>query len=146
MALSPEDVPLLFFRNWRTHMSETCYYILANNEETGPFTIEQLQEMVANKKIPPEILYATPGMADWKPLSTILPPSSEPCLNGPKGESAVAGFDLSALWEQTIKDTLQHLPEDSRQKLTPDIQTALEEKNFERCFDILLRKKRRRKK
>ncbi len=47
-------------------------YILVNNENTGPFTEQELQEMVDDGEIPPETLYATSGMSTWEPLSNLL--------------------------------------------------------------------------
>jgi len=44
-----------------------------NDEKTGPFSLEQLEAMVANQEISPATLHAKAGMAEWKALSSILP-------------------------------------------------------------------------
>jgi len=60
------------------------FYIFVNDESTGPFTKQELQEMVGDGEIPPETLYATEGMSTWEPLSRLLqiapspPKSTEP--------------------------------------------------------------------
>lgn len=55
-------------------MEPVVYYIVHRAEQAGPYTQEQLQEMLAREEITPNQLGWRDGMADWKPLSELLPP------------------------------------------------------------------------
>ena len=66
-------------------MSETTYFLLLNKQEAGPFTLGQIQAMVAKGEIPPHTFYAAPGMAEWQHVSDLLtsvaaPPPPPPAL------------------------------------------------------------------
>ena len=67
-------------------MSETTYFVLLNKQEAGPFTLGQIQAMVAKGEIPPHTFYAAPGMAEWQHVSDLLtsvaapPPPPPPAL------------------------------------------------------------------
>lgn len=50
-------------------MTDGDYYVLVNGEETGPFTLGQLDEMLRKQEITLETYYAQPGMSEWVPLS-----------------------------------------------------------------------------
>lgn len=49
------------------------YYLGKNGQQTGPFTVEQLQGMVAGGQLTAADLLWTEGMSEWKPASTLLP-------------------------------------------------------------------------
>jgi len=53
-------------------MSETTYFVLLNKQEAGPFTLGQIQAMVAKGEIPPHTFYAAPGMTEWQHVSDLL--------------------------------------------------------------------------
>lgn len=53
-------------------MSETTYFLLLNKQEAGPFTLAQIQAMVARGEIPPHTFYAAPGMSEWQHVSDLL--------------------------------------------------------------------------
>jgi hypothetical protein len=53
------------------------FYIFINNEQAGPFTRENLQEMLDRNEISLETLYAQSGMSTWEPLSTVFVARSE---------------------------------------------------------------------
>ena len=49
------------------------YYLGKNGQQTGPYTMEQLQAMASNGQLAPTDLVWTQGMGDWKPASSVLP-------------------------------------------------------------------------
>jgi hypothetical protein len=53
--------------------AEDQLYILVDNQETGPFSLQDLGQMVENGEIPPDTLYTAPGMSGWEPLSSAVP-------------------------------------------------------------------------
>jgi hypothetical protein len=53
-------------------MGEADYYILIGGNETGPWTLGQVQAFWRAGAVTLETLYAQPGTAEWKPLSAIL--------------------------------------------------------------------------
>jgi hypothetical protein len=53
-------------------MAEVKYYILIGGNETGPWTLGQVQAFWRAGAVTLETLYAQPGAAEWKPLSAIL--------------------------------------------------------------------------
>jgi len=48
------------------------YYLGKNGQQSGPFSMEQLQTMATSGQIAPADLLWTQGMAEWKPASSIL--------------------------------------------------------------------------
>ncbi|MDB6005980.1 MAG: hypothetical protein JWR15_2967 [Prosthecobacter sp.] len=55
-------------------MEPIAYYIIYQAQQAGPFTQEQLQEMIAMGKITPEQSSWYAGMTEWRPLSEFFPP------------------------------------------------------------------------
>lgn len=53
-------------------MGKAEYYILIGGNETGPWTLGQMQAFWRAGAVSLETLYAQPGAAEWKPLSSIL--------------------------------------------------------------------------
>ena len=49
-------------------------YLLLDDKEACPFTLEEVQSMVEHGEIPAETLCASPGMSAWEPISTIVQP------------------------------------------------------------------------
>jgi hypothetical protein len=49
----------------------TEYYVLIDNKQSGPFTMEQLESMIAAGTISAATSYWTQGLAEWKPLSAL---------------------------------------------------------------------------
>jgi hypothetical protein len=49
------------------------YFLLIGTSEEGPFSVAELQAMLAAGEVESEILCARPGMREWKPLSAMLP-------------------------------------------------------------------------
>jgi len=60
-------------------MTETQYYITKpGGHPTGPFSIDQLEDMAADGRLTPKHLYCVEGMAEWLPASRIVDfPDSE---------------------------------------------------------------------
>lgn len=48
------------------------YYVEMNGEDRGPFTLNQLRAMWNSGKLTGDILFAQPGMKEWRKLSTII--------------------------------------------------------------------------
>ncbi len=61
-------------------MGKAEYYILIGGNETGPWTLGQVQAFWRAGAMTLETLYAQPGVSEWKPLSAILDvaPSAAP--------------------------------------------------------------------
>ncbi len=55
-------------------MEPAAYYIIYRAQQEGPFTQEQLQEMIAMGKIMPDQPGWCAGMTEWRPLNEFLPP------------------------------------------------------------------------
>jgi hypothetical protein len=53
-------------------MGKAEYFILIGGNETGPWTLGQVQAFWRAGAVTLETLYAQPGAAEWKPLSAIL--------------------------------------------------------------------------
>lgn len=51
---------------------ERDYFLLIGSSKDGPFSVAELQAMLAAGEVESETLCARPGMAEWKPLSAIL--------------------------------------------------------------------------
>jgi len=49
-------------------LSADCYHILQGSSREGPYTLAQVAEMLTEKEITLETLYAQPGMTEWMPL------------------------------------------------------------------------------
>ena len=49
----------------------TMYHVGRNGQQTGPFSIEQLNTMAANGELQPTDLVWKEGMAGWEPASTL---------------------------------------------------------------------------
>ena len=47
------------------------YYLLQDNEQRGPFTLNQLRTLWRSGKITGETLYSQPGFEEWMPLSDL---------------------------------------------------------------------------
>jgi len=48
-------------------------YLYQNDQQTGPFTGEQIQEMLRAGTVTRDTLGWKEGLADWSPLSSLLP-------------------------------------------------------------------------
>ena len=59
-------------------MSEPTYFLLLNKQEAGPFTLAQIQALVASGQIPDHTFFAAPGMAEWKHVSELLAAAATP--------------------------------------------------------------------
>jgi hypothetical protein len=55
MSQQPEDVK--------------CYYVLINDQEEGPYSVNELRQMWKKGKINGDTLHAVSGMAEWSPLN-----------------------------------------------------------------------------
>ena len=53
-------------------MGEAEYFILIGGNESGPWTLGEVQAFWRAGAVTSETLYALPGAAEWKPLSAIL--------------------------------------------------------------------------
>jgi hypothetical protein len=51
---------------------ERDYFLLIGSSEDGPFSVAELQAMLAAGEVESETLCARPGMTEWKPLSAML--------------------------------------------------------------------------
>jgi TM2 domain-containing membrane protein YozV len=48
------------------------YFVMVNNEQRGPFTLEQLQGMWKSGAVTMDTQYWVEGLDEWMPLSSIL--------------------------------------------------------------------------
>ncbi|MFO1484763.1 MAG: alpha/beta fold hydrolase [Verrucomicrobiaceae bacterium] len=55
-------------------MEQSTYHIFLHGQQAGPFTMEQLQQMLAAGEITPDDMVWKPGLPDWQPLQQFLPP------------------------------------------------------------------------
>jgi hypothetical protein len=55
-----------------TAICEDQYYLLIEGETSGPFSLEQLQQLWLSKGIPLDTLYAAPGLKECQPVDTLL--------------------------------------------------------------------------
>lgn len=67
-------------------MSATDYYLLVNDEQTGPYSIDDLKAMYMAGKIPSDALWWCDGLGESQPLSSIEeklrpPPKQEPAID-----------------------------------------------------------------
>ncbi|HEY5913509.1 MAG TPA: DUF4339 domain-containing protein [Verrucomicrobiae bacterium] len=49
------------------------FYILLGDQESGPFELRELEEMIRRGEIPADTLYARPGMGAWEPVCKVIP-------------------------------------------------------------------------
>jgi hypothetical protein len=63
------------------------YYLGKNGQQTGPFSIEQLQSMAASGQVAPSDMLWAEGMSEWAPASSIAgifaAPQSSPVYSTP---------------------------------------------------------------
>jgi hypothetical protein len=50
------------------------YLLYKNENQTGPFTLEELQKAVSNGDVSPSDLVWKEGMSEWKSFSAVIPP------------------------------------------------------------------------
>jgi hypothetical protein len=53
-------------------MNDPEFYLLLNEQQTGPYTLEQLRSMWASGAVTLNTLFWQEGMAEWKPLRNIV--------------------------------------------------------------------------
>ncbi len=56
-------------------MEASVYHLVIQGQQTGPFSVEQLQQMLAAGEIVPEQPAWRPGLAEWLPVRNFLPPA-----------------------------------------------------------------------
>jgi hypothetical protein len=95
------------------------FYILVNDQESGPFALQELEAMIRQGEIPPETLYARPGMSAWEQLSKVVPadldvatesatpPAQSEAPNVLKPEPTAISYDSSAY--ESLMETFQRL-------------------------------------
>jgi len=75
------------------------YYIHSNDQQTGPFSLEEIQAQFSGGRIPADALVWAEGMPDWVSVSTFLKPtespSSSPGSDALTKESASSGISSS---------------------------------------------------
>jgi len=54
-------------------MEPVVYYIIYRSQREGPFSLEQLQELISTGQIVPEQPGCCTGMTEWRPLNEFLP-------------------------------------------------------------------------
>lgn len=59
-------------------MEPIAYHIIHQGQQAGPFTMGQLQQMLAAGQVTPDHMVWRPGMAEWQPLHRFLPPPLPP--------------------------------------------------------------------
>ncbi|MBE2284113.1 MAG: alpha/beta fold hydrolase [Prosthecobacter sp.] len=64
-------------------MEPIPYHIIHQGQQAGPFTMEQLQQMLAAGQVTPDHMVWKPGLAEWQPLKRFLPPPLPPIPSVP---------------------------------------------------------------
>ena len=100
----------------RSVVIKKMYYLGKNGQQTGPYTVEQLQAMVVSGQVAPLDLRWTEGMSEWKPAGAVLPgifptqgsgPGIPPPLSSTQGPiTAVPGAEIPNYLWQSIAVTL----------------------------------------
>ena len=86
----------------------TDYYILVGEETQGPFTIEQLEQMLRNGEISAETRVAADGWDEWTTVALLVPtrfvdpPRLQPVSNHAKPMSATKVLGLGCLFSFAI--------------------------------------------
>jgi len=75
------------------------YYIFSNNNQSGPFPLEEIKQRVQLGEINAQSLLWQPGMADWAPIGSIISglslPNSLPPNIPPYGNQQGTPIDLA---------------------------------------------------
>ncbi|MFN3265430.1 MAG: GYF domain-containing protein [Deinococcales bacterium] len=53
---------------------ERFYMVFADNRQSGPYSVAQLESLQKNGELPSNSLVWTEGMKEWQPLASVLPP------------------------------------------------------------------------
>lgn len=69
-------------------MEPIAYHIILEGQQAGPFTMEQLQQMLAAGQVTPDHMVWRPGQAEWQPLQRFLPPPLPPPAAAPARPAA----------------------------------------------------------
>jgi GYF domain 2 len=77
-------------------------YLYQNEQRTGPFSEEQVRQMLQAGTVSPDTLAWKEGIADWSPLGTFLSPSGLAIPPAPRPRTSILGlisfvFSLVAL-------------------------------------------------
>jgi len=70
---SPPAVPEQTGKNGKP---ETCYYLSYNFKETGPFTISEINKMIANRQITKDYYIRPENSSKWEPVTKLFTLSS----------------------------------------------------------------------
>jgi hypothetical protein len=61
----------------RGNALQTMIHIYQDNKHEGPYTVEQITDLLVKGLVAPITLAWKEGMSEWKPLDTVLPPLRE---------------------------------------------------------------------
>jgi uncharacterized membrane protein len=59
---------------------ERFYMVFADNKQSGPYSVSQLENLRQNGEVPVSALVWTEGMSDWQPLASVLPAAPRPAM------------------------------------------------------------------
>jgi uncharacterized membrane protein len=57
---------------------ERFYMVFADNKQSGPYSVSQLENLRKNGELSVSALIWTEGMAEWQPISSLLPVAAPP--------------------------------------------------------------------
>jgi hypothetical protein len=102
-------------------MGKAEFFILIGGNESGPWTLGQVQAFWRAGAVTSETLYAQPGAAEWKPLSAILdvapPAAPTPTPQSENGPAVSDADDAAGKPEQPGEMDLTNLRQWLREKL-----------------------------
>ncbi|KAF7276088.1 hypothetical protein GWI33_010933, partial [Rhynchophorus ferrugineus] len=110
-------------------------YLARNNQQAGPYTVEQLNQMLANQQVLLTDLIWHEGMSEWKPLGEVTQGKFSYYPEGYQAASisTTSPFDYSATSTQTTTQPALKTPNASKTKLAP-----ISKRIFAKIIDMLL--------
>jgi len=97
------------------------YYVIINNKQNGPFPIERIKELLANKQINPKTHIWKKGLKDWVPLGSLSEFKSQNIVSGkPPGLNKSTNSNKSKTKDSTSTDSKKESSEKDRKQNTDD--------------------------
>lgn len=105
-------------------------YLARNNQQAGPYTLEQLNQMLASQQVLLTDLAWHEGMTEWKALGEL---TQGKLVYQPTGYSA-----FSANTNTPYNETIQHIRVETKTHELASIRLVLLQKLLTYCFGYLL--------
>jgi hypothetical protein len=72
------------------------YQLYKNGEQTGPFSIGEIQAKLGNGEISDSDFVWKEGMTDWVLISSVIPPPAPQCISHGAGNATYSKTSISA--------------------------------------------------